>query len=207
MRAVTPHARAISSMTRITSSTGRSPPPYSRGIVIPMNPAATSSFTLSHGYSSRSSQRAARSANTRSASSRAFALSSCCSFVSSKSMALEVNGLAERGERRLERGLGQRRVRVDRVDDLLERRLERAAHRELVDDLRRFGPEDVDAEDLARRLVGDDLHEPVGLAECDRLAVRGERELAHGDRAPVLLRLRLADPARRDLRAAARARR
>src|SRR5262245_60196270 len=33
---------------------------------------------------------------------------------------LDVDGLAEGAEGRLERGLGQRRVRVDRVDELLE---------------------------------------------------------------------------------------
>src|SRR5216110_3068398 len=134
MRAVTPQARATSSITRITSMMGVSPPPYSGGIVIPMKPAATRSFTLSHGYSSRSSQRAARSANTRSASSRAFARSACWSFVSSKSI-LDMNRLDEGPERRFEGGLGQRGMRVDRVDDLLERRLQRAADRELVDDL------------------------------------------------------------------------
>ena len=63
--------------------------------------------------------------------------------------------LAERGQGRLQRRLRQGRMGVDRVDDLLERRLERAAHRELVDDLRRLGADDVHAEDLARRLVGD----------------------------------------------------
>ena len=53
---------------------------------------------------------------------------------------------------------------------------------ELVDDLGRLGPDDVHAEDLAGRLVGDHLDEPVRLAERDRLAARRERELP--DRRP-----------------------
>src|SRR5262249_50893045 len=47
----------------------------------PMRPASTSCFTLSQGYSSRSSQRAARSRNSWSASARARAWTASCSAV------------------------------------------------------------------------------------------------------------------------------
>src|SRR5262245_8917305 len=181
MRPVMPQARAISSTTSTTSSSGRSPPPWAAGTVMPMKPAATRSFTLSQGYSSRASQRAARSAKTESASSRALARSASCSVVSGKdigSARSDVDGLAERGQRGLEGGFGERRMRVDRVHDLLERGLERPAHRELVDDLRRLGTDDMHAEDLAGGLVRHDLDEAVGLAQRHRLAAGGERELA-----------------------------
>src|SRR5882672_5546574 len=62
--------------------------------------------------------------------------------------------------------------------DGLAQRGQRAAHGELVDDLGRLRPHDVHAEDLAGGLVGDDLHEAVGLAERDGLAAGGEWELA-----------------------------
>ena len=71
IRAVTPQTRAISSTTRSTSRSEPPDPPYSRGMASPMKPAATRSFTLSQGYSSSASQRAARSRNTPSASERA----------------------------------------------------------------------------------------------------------------------------------------
>src|SRR5688572_7377535 len=165
MRPVMPHARAISSMTRITSRIGRPPPPYDAGTVIAMKPAVARSFTLSQGYSSVASQRAARSAKAASARSRARRRSACCSGVSSKSMAtiLDVDRLAERGQRRLERRLGQRRMRVDRVHQLLERRLQRATDGELVDHLGRLRTDDVRTEDLAGLLVGHDLDEALGL--------------------------------------------
>src|SRR5262245_5306671 len=154
-----PHARATSSMTRMTSSSARPPPPYAVGTVMPMKPAVTRSLTLSQGYCSVASQRAARSAKVPSARSRARWRSACCSAVSSKSMraALDVNRVAEGGQRGFERRLGQRRMRVDRVHDLVDRRFQRAPDRELVDHLRRFGTDDVHAEDLARLLVGDHL--------------------------------------------------
>src|SRR5437764_4372418 len=205
MRPVMPQARAISSMTSTTSSSGRPPPPYAAGTVMPMNPAAARSFTLSHGYSSLASHRAARSANVRSASSRARCRNSNCSALSSKSMpevyaktaagvvphcrrrlpldrrlrapalpaqslswgrhggarrrrattvgrgakppseSLYMDRVAEGGHRGLERGLRERRMRVDRVHDLVDRRLERAADGELVDHLRRLGADDVRA--------------------------------------------------------------
>src|SRR5688500_3270379 len=150
MRADTPHARAISSITSTTSSRDRSAPPCSSGIVIPMKPAATRSLTLSQGYSSLASHRAARSAITESARSRARVRSACCSAVSSKSIAApsDVNGLAKRGQRGFEGGLRQRGMGVNRVHDLVEGGFERSPHGELVDDLGRLGADDVHTEDL-----------------------------------------------------------
>src|SRR3989449_8731005 len=95
---------------------------------------------------------------------------------------------------------------VDRVDDLLQRRLDGPAHGELVDDLRRLRADDMHAQDLARRLVGDDLDEALRVAEGDGLAVRGERESPDAHLAPVLLRARLAHADRSDLRTAVGAR-
>src|SRR4030095_11481838 len=120
---------------------------------------------------------------------------------------LDVDRLAERGEGRLQGGLGQGRVGVDRVDDLLERGLEGAPERELVDDLGRLGPDDVDPEDLARGLVGDHLDDPFGLAERDRLATGREREPPDRDLTPFLAGARLRGTDRGDLRTAVGARR
>src|SRR5712664_56324 len=51
----------------------------------------------------------------------------------------DVDRVPERGQRGLQRGLGQRGMRVDRVHDLVDGGFERTAHRELVADLRRLG--------------------------------------------------------------------
>ena len=79
-------------------------------------------------------------------------------------------------------------MRVDGVDELLERGLEGPAHRELVDQLGRLGPDDVHAEDLAGGLVRHHLDEALGLPQRHRLAARGERELADRDLAPARAR-------------------
>src|SRR5438874_11817096 len=90
----------------------------------------------------------------------------------------DVDRLAKGGERRLQGGFRQGRMGVDRMDDLLERGLEGAADSKLMDHLGRLGTDDVDAEDLARPLVGDDLDEPLRLAQRDGLAAGREREAA-----------------------------
>ena len=46
---ITPHARAISSMTRVASTKPSPPPPSSRGIVIPRNPASRKASTVDQG--------------------------------------------------------------------------------------------------------------------------------------------------------------
>src|SRR5262245_63167977 len=96
---------------------------------------------------------------------------------------------------------------MDGVDDLLERRLERAADGELVDHLGGLWSDDVDAEDLAAGLVGDHLDEALGVAEGDRLSVGREGETPHGDLAATGSGRRLGGSDRGDLRAAIRARR
>src|SRR5262245_19557997 len=80
-RPVMPHVRAAASMARMTSSSARPWPPYSREMAMPIRPSATSVFTFSHGYSSRSSQPAARSRNSPSARARTRAWRSACSVV------------------------------------------------------------------------------------------------------------------------------
>src|SRR5712691_10022143 len=136
-------------------------------MVSPISPAATRSFTLSQGYSSAASQRAVRSRKTVSASSRARTRSASWSAVNLKSMRLDVDGMAEGGQRRLERRLGQGGMGVDGVDDLLEGGLQRAPHRELVDQLGGLGTDDVHAQQLAGGLVRDHLDETLGVAERD----------------------------------------
>src|ERR1700675_3986336 len=194
IRAVTPQTRAISSTTRSTSRTEPPDPPYSRGMASPMKPAATRSFTLSQGYASSASQRAARSRNTPSASVRARTWSACCAAPSWKSIKnpSDVDGLAEGGQGGLEGGLGERRVRVDGVDDLLERRLERAPYRKLVDHLRRLRAQDVDTENLAGGLVGDHLEEALGLPQRHGLAIGREGKAAARHLASTGTRGRLA---------------
>src|SRR5262245_21152999 len=176
-------------------------PPYGFGMVSPMKPALTRSLTLSQGYSSSASQRAARARKTESASSRARVRSASCSAVNLKSMqpclgapqpapspevsrrrtalgnSLDMDRMAEGGECGLEGRLGERGVGVDGVDDLLQRGLERPPHRELVDQLGGLGTDDVHPEQLAGGLVRHHLDEPVGLAQRDRLPTGGEWEL------------------------------
>src|SRR5713101_496667 len=72
--------------------------------------------------------------------------------------------LAEGGKRRFEGGLGQSRVGMHGMDDLLERGLERPSHGELVNQLGSLGAHDVDAQDLSRPLVGHDLEEAFRLS-------------------------------------------
>ena len=81
-----PQTRATCSIARITSRRPRPWPPYATGMVMPMSPASTSCLMFSQGYSSRSSQRAARSRNSCSASARARAWMASCSAVSGKRM-------------------------------------------------------------------------------------------------------------------------
>ena len=125
-----------------------------RGIVRPMNPACTRSFTLSHGFLG-ALHRAARSRKTESASSRARASTP-----------------ADRGEPEIHGGQLLARLRCGspgRARPAWPRTRPRtasgargscgrsrrrvassvAAHRELVDQLGGLGADDVDAEDLA----------------------------------------------------------
>src|SRR5262245_14862590 len=96
-RPVIPHVRATASMTRMTSSKERPCPPYSRGMAMPIRPSSTSVFTFSHGYSSRSSQPAARSRNSPSASVRPRSCRSRCSLVKGNFTSAS-SGVVVRGE-------------------------------------------------------------------------------------------------------------
>jgi hypothetical protein len=75
--------------------------------------------------------------------------------------------------------------------------LEESGHLEregcLTDHRARLRADDVNAQDLLRLLIGDDLHETVRLVHCHRLTEGGKRELADGDLNPLLLRLGLGD--------------
>jgi hypothetical protein len=93
-------------------------------------------------------------------------------------------------------------VRVDGVDDLVERRLEGPADRELVDQLGGLRPDDVHAQDLAGGLVGHHLDEALGVTLRHRLAAGRERELADRDLAGARPGRRLREPDGGDLRVA-----
>ena len=71
MRPVTPHTRAISSITSTASNKLRPCPPSSVGIVIPRKPSRLSFSTVSQGYSSVRSTSAAAGAATSVANCRA----------------------------------------------------------------------------------------------------------------------------------------
>src|SRR5262249_20644160 len=79
--------------------------------------------------------------------------------------------------------------------------------RDLVDVLRRLGPDVGATENLARRFVGAPLDEAFRLAERARLATGREREPPDRDLAPFLAGARLRRTDRGDLRTAVGARR
>ena len=80
--------------------------------------------------------------------------------------------------------LGERRVRMDAAGERLQGRLVLQRHHRLGDEVGGPGADDVDAQDLAVALLGDDLHEAGEVAQDVRLAVRGEAEAAHPQRVP-----------------------
>src|SRR5688572_3565094 len=82
------------------------------------------------------------------------------------------------GMRRFVNGFGQRRVGVDRLDQLLERALEAEHRARLGDQLRCLVADDVDAENLIVLRLGHDLHESLGVAGDLGAAARHEWELA-----------------------------
>src|SRR5690606_34674568 len=103
----------------------------------------------------------------------------------------DVQRPAERGERRFADRFRERRVRVHRPLQLLDRRLQPPADHELADQLARVRADDVRAEDLAVALVADHLDEALGVTGRARPPVRAERERADLDVQPALARLRL----------------
>src|SRR5262245_33338022 len=98
--------------------------------------------------------------------------------------------------------LGKRRMREDALDQLFLSRLQIHGNHETLDQLGNFGADQVGAEKLAALLVEDGLHQALGLAERDRLAVADEGELADADLVAGLLRLFLGKADRGDLRTA-----
>src|SRR5919112_3762132 len=108
---------------------------------------------------------------------------------------------------RLHDGLGDGRVRVDDAPQLFGRGFEVERDDGLVNHLRRVRADDVDAQQLVVLRLADDLDEALLLAEDARLARRAEGELGRLHVVAQLLRLRLGQTHRRDLRVAVRTRR
>ena len=98
--------------------------------------------------------------------------------------------------------LRQRRMREDRVHQLFLGGLEVHGDDEALDQLGHFGADHVRAEQLAGLRVEDRLDQAFRLAERDRLAVADEGEAADLDLVALLLRLRLGQADRCDLRVA-----
>jgi hypothetical protein len=81
-----------------------------------------------------------------------------------------------RDERGLAEGLGERRVRVDRRDHIVRRRLEAHRERRLGDQLTGLRPDDVNADDALILPGGDDLRDAIALAKRPRAAGRRNLE-------------------------------
>src|SRR5690348_4033890 len=73
--------------------------------------------------------------------------------------------------------LGQRRVREHVASDLVGGEVPLLREGQRGQQLGDVGPDEVGADDLVVRRVGDDLDETDGVAEAHGLAVGGEREL------------------------------
>src|SRR5207247_2213233 len=120
-------------------------------------------------------------------------------FVAS-AIGIEGEGVAVHGHRRLHHRLAERRVRVDVAAELPGVALEELRQRGLSDELGRAVADDVCAQQLPGLGVGDDLDEAAGLAVDLRPADGREGELADLHLEPLLARLLLGQPDRRDLR-------
>src|SRR6185369_7666920 len=94
------------------------------------------------------------------------------------------------------------RVRKYAADELALRALQRLGDDEPLNQLRRLRADDVGAEQLARRLVEDRLHQPLRLAEPDRLAVRLIGKAADADGTAIGAGRRLGQADAGDLRSA-----
>ena len=90
-------------------------------------------------------------------------------------------------------------MRVDRPDQLFHRALEPQRQHGLGHELGRSRPDHVHAQHLIVLLVGDDLHEPFGLAGHLGAAEDAERERADPHVVAALLRLGLGQPDAADL--------
>src|SRR4029078_11466608 len=118
--------------------------------------------------------------------------------------ALEVDRWSVAGHRSFPDDLRQGRVGVGRAADLPRRRVELEGQRRLRDEVRRVRTDDVNAERVVGRGIGDDLGEALVLAADDRLGDGLERDLADLDGVALLLGLRLGQADRGDLGPAVR---
>src|SRR5438067_12968921 len=91
--------------------------------------------------------------------------------------------------RRFPDSLRERRVGVNRLDELLDRALETQRQHGFRDQLRRPRTDHVDAEQLVVLPVSDDLHEPFELAGHLRASKDAEWERADADVVALLPRL------------------
>src|SRR5450432_4404014 len=117
----------------------------------------------------------------------------------SEALALQVEALAQCLGRGFEHRLRQGRVRMDGAQDVVGGGLRGDRQRHLGDQIRHAMTDGVHAQDLATRLVDDHLHEPLGVARSQRLAVDGEGEPTHADVEASLAGLSLGLPDRRNL--------
>ncbi|MPL73135.1 hypothetical protein SDC9_18928 [bioreactor metagenome] len=105
-------------------------------------------------------------------------------------------------EHRLVHHLAQRRMREDGLDQVFLGGLELAADDIALNELGHLGADHVGAQKLAGLRVEDGLHQPLGLAKRNRLAVADEGEAADPDLIARGLRLFLGQTDRGDLRVA-----
>jgi hypothetical protein len=91
---------------------------------------------------------------------------------------LDMDRFVARRGRRLGEGLGERRVGVDGLVNILNRGLEADGEAVFGDEFGGVAADDMGAVDLARLGVGDDLYEAVAVGGSHGLAGSGEGELA-----------------------------
>ena len=113
-----------------------------------------------------------------------------------------MDGVTKGGLRRLEDSLAQCRVCVDRGGDVVVGRLEGDGESHLGDHLGGVRSDDVGSDDLTMRLVEEELHEAVGLADRLGLATGLEGELADLDFEALFLGCALGESDARNLRLA-----
>jgi len=104
-----------------------------------------------------------------------------------------MNSAPLRRERGFHQRLGQRRVRVDREVELLERQSVLDRERGLGYEVRRARSDDVRPEDLARARIGDDLGKALALPQRERTTRCRKREATDPDLEALVLCLFLAD--------------
>ena len=115
---------------------------------------------------------------------------------------LNVDGVTESCLGRLEDRLAERGMCVDRGGDVVVGSLERDGESHLRNHLGGIRPDDVGSDDLAVRLVEEELHKSVRLSDCKGLAAGLEGELADLDLESLFLGDTLSESDARDLRLA-----